>query len=356
MNKKLWVALILLVAASLACTNTGLGGNLPQASSTPVATSTLVPQSTVIVTVVGTPAPLNTSSAEVTLAAIQTGEALTAMAPTATPVIVTKVVTQVVVQSATPQNTADAGKTAASDATSTSVPATSTLVPTTQVSTTNAVSDTTPVFVQDLSHGQWTISGTERLADNPTVITWTKRLLDPDPAHWRVFPNIANPDLASFDVRAGAEYGVPNVPFCYTPTCDWIMPAWHYVYYSGPYQFLWLKSTDDGSGNILITVNVMDSSATIRNQKFDNGFREAGRYWDGNRLDQAIEGLVSNGSANMLGMPTLSHPGEVLNSGKGDNAGANCGVQEACAKVYVTVVVFAGDVVLEVLHVTVVKP
>lgn len=229
-----------------------------------------------------------------------------------------------------------------------------TSAPTTAASGTGTMPDLTT----DVSHGKWSIKGTDRLADNPIVKDWLSRLCDPAPAEWKVYPNLENPDAKScpFQVANGMEYGVANVPFCQQDQrCDFVVPAWHYRLITADYDFLGSTCKGDGKkGCALLLINVMDQSYTWRDQIADNGFSVPGRYWNGDKLDEGVWGLVSNTSANMLGMPTLAHPGEVLNAG-GDNAGSNCGTPSACGSVDFTVVVHAGDAIIAVAH-TVVTP
>ena len=106
---------------------------------------------------------------------------------------------------------------------------------------------------------------------------------------------------------------------------------------------------------MLILVNVMDQSYTWRGQDVDNGFTLRGRYFNGDALEWGVWGLVSHGAANMLNLPTESHPGEVLNAGAPGNSGANCGNPLGCESVDVTLVVHAGDAIIAVAKTTVTK-
>ena len=76
---------------------------------------------------------------------------------------------------------------------------------------------------------------------------------------------------------------------------------------------------------------------------------------NGDALEWGVWGLVSHGSANMLNMPTMAHPDEVLNSGDPGNSGANCGTPQGCNSVNVRVLVYAGDALISVLETTVTK-
>lgn len=203
--------------------------------------------------------------------------------------------------------------------------------------------------------GAWEIMEID-LANDPIVDAWLHELKNPAPQLWEVFPNVDNPKVDSFDVANGMEYGQDDSPFCeQDQRCDWVIPAWHYRLISGDYRFLDLEcdnTEDDPKGCLIVLINVMDASFTWRDQSVDNGFTVMGRYWNGDKLDQGVWGLVSHASANMLGMATLRNPntGDVLNAPGGSNAGANCGKPQACDSVDVTVVVHAGDRVLAVAH------
>lgn len=215
-----------------------------------------------------------------------------------------------------------------------------------------------PAMPGDQSHGAWQIHTNGEIQNtDPTVAEWLGRILDPAPAVWRTFPNIPNPDVKDFDVANGVEYGTYDTPYCYTAPCDFPVGAWEYRYYTGSYSFKGIKCKgDETTGCMLVVVNVMDKSVTFRKQVFDNGFTLRGRYWNGDKLDAGMWGLISHGSANMLNMPTLAHPDEVLNSGSPGNSGANCGDAKGCGKVDVTLIVVAGDRFLAVAHTVVTKP
>jgi hypothetical protein len=228
---------------------------------------------------------------------------------------------------------------------------------------------TMPALVVDVSHNAWKIQGTDRLKDNPVVEGWLARLKDPAPSLWKTFPNIPNTDVPEFRVVKcadnpskdcvpdGMEYGTYDSPYCSSHPCDMPVGAWEYRYITGDYKFLDTECKgENGKGCMLILVNIMDQSYTFRDQDVDNGFTLRGRFFNGDALEWGIWGLVSNGAANMLNMPTLAHPGEVLNSGDPGNSGANCGNPEACKSVDVTIVVHAGDAIVAVAKTTVTRP
>jgi len=229
-----------------------------------------------------------------------------------------------------------------------------------------------PEIVTTRNQGNWKVSEGPRLADNPIVADWIKRLKNPAPSKWKTFPNIRNADLtdAEFPTRncrnqtnamgvsepycevpQGMEYGVHDSPFCEVNPCDFVVPAWEYRYYTGDYSFGGYSCEGDKTrGCMLVVINVMDETVIFREQYFDNGFTLHGRYWDGDRLEIGLWGVVSHGSANMLGMETHARAGEVLNADGGGNAGANCGTPRSCRNVDVRVIVVAGTDALAVLE------
>lgn len=221
-----------------------------------------------------------------------------------------------------------------------------------------------PPFVKDVSHGAWIIKGTDRFDKNPIVAGWLSRLKDPAPAVWKYFPNVPNPDVKDFRVSKdgkqvpdGLEYGTYDSPYCSSHPCDIPVGAREYRYIAGDWKFLNISCKGDmNKGCMLILVNEMDQSYTWRNQDVDNGFTVRGVYFNGDALEWAIWGLVSNGSASMLNMTTYSHPGEILNSGTpSNNSGANCGVPGGCKSIDVTVIIHAGDAIIAMAKTTVTK-
>lgn len=239
---------------------------------------------------------------------------------------------------------------------------TQTTVQTPTSNSATSVQGSMPSLPTDASHGGWTVKTTSDLGStDPAIAGWISRLKDPAPNLWKVFPNVPNPDVPDFrvvngsQVPDGLEYGQDLSPFCeQDQRCDFEVGARQYRYISGDYQFLNTSCKgDEKTGCMLILINEGGQSYTFRDQSVDNGFTVTGRYWNGDALEWGIWGLVSNGSANMLNMPTLAHPGESLNFGTGTNAGANCGVPNACGAVRVQIVVTTGDAVKAVLTTTV---
>jgi len=242
-------------------------------------------------------------------------------------------------------------------------PATATSAPTAQATSAPevVVDSYTIEFVDDVSHDGWTINGTERLVENPVVAGWLSRLQDPAPELWETFPNIPNAEVPEFRavtcpdnpermcVPDGLEYGTYSSPYCFSHPCDIPVGAWEYRYIAGDYNILGYECAGDMVvGCMAVLVNVMDQSYTLRNQDVDNGFTLRGRYFNGDALEWGIWGLVSHGAANMLNMPTRSHPDEVLNAGAPGNSGANCGTPSGCSSVDVRIFVLAGDAVIAV--------
>jgi hypothetical protein len=233
--------------------------------------------------------------------------------------------------------------------------------PTVVPQATSNVQENMPNLPASASQGAWTVQETSNLGStDPIIAGWISRLKNPAPGLWKTFPNIPNPDVSDFrvvngtQVPDGLEYGEDVSPFCeQDSTCDFQVSALHYRYISGDYNFLGTSCRGDGkTGCMLVIINEGDSY-TWRDQSVDNGFTVTGRYWNGDALEWAIWGLVSNGSANMLNMPTEAHPGEALNFGTGTNAGANCGVPSGCGAVKVQIVVTTGSAIKANLTTTV---
>lgn len=232
-----------------------------------------------------------------------------------------------------------------------------------------------PQLSTDVSHGAWKIQGTTRLPENPVVAGWLSRLQDPKPELWKSFPNIRNMNVPEFErkncrnitneagaadikceVPDGMEYGTYSTPYCFAHPCDIPVGPWEYRYISGDYSFLGTECRGDMSkGCMLVLINVMDQAYTWRGQDVDNGFTLRGRYFNGDKLEWGVWGLISHGAANMLNMPTEAHPGEVLNSGDPGNSGGNCGTPIGCKSVSVTLVVHAGDAIIAIAKTTVTK-
>ena len=222
-----------------------------------------------------------------------------------------------------------------------------------------------PEFTTNFTQGEWVVSGTARLEDSPIVASWIARLKDPEPAVWKYFPNVPNPDVPDFRVRNGnevpdgVEFGPADSPFCESGPCDFVTSGQEIRYFSGDYTVLgWTCNGDstNGRGCMLLIVNV-GQSYTWRQQYVDNGFTMHGRYFNGDDLEWGVWGVVSHGSANMLDMQTFSEPGKELNAASGSNAGDNCATNDdkvrGCKEVDVRVVVTAGDAVIAVLETTV---
>lgn len=231
-----------------------------------------------------------------------------------------------------------------------------------------------PNLPNNFSHGDWTIYGANSLnGDDHIVRDWLKRLKNPDPTNWKSFPDHRNADLSqkafpwndcgdkdpdSTCAPNGLEYGQDVSPFCEQDEyCNWPVQGWHYRYLSGDFSFKGMTCGGDG-GCMLVLINVSDTDWTWKDQSLIDGFTVTGRYWNGNKLDQAVWGLVSHGAANMLNMKTDSaRSGERLNFGSsGANAGGNCGTVRGCQKVNVFVVVHAMDRILAVATTTVTRP
>lgn len=210
-----------------------------------------------------------------------------------------------------------------------------------------APDDIEDLLPKDLSHDRWTIHAAADIdGEDYRVRDWLERLCNPAPRKWPSFPNEPNkrvPDTGkcSFQVSNGAEYGVPMVPYCpQDDYCNFPVPSRHFRLITADYSFL---GRDCSGGCLLLLINVSDSDWIWEDQHAKSGFSVPGRYFNGDKLEQAAWALVSHHSAQMLNLNTEGLKGEVLNTEGGTNAGGNCGTYEGCEKVNAFIVVHAQD-------------
>lgn len=199
--------------------------------------------------------------------------------------------------------------------------------------------------VNQFATGSWKVTTYQGVTDQ--ITNWFKNLKDPAPASWPVFPNVNNP-LVNFQSKNGLEYGLDERNYCPQETCDVIVAAGEYNGITADYDFGFLDcSATDTTGCGIMFVNVGEVTANFEQVVVNNGFSVAGRYWNGNELQQAIWGFVSHSSANMLNMATT------LNPQGSSNSGANCSVKTGCTAVLWRVVITSGNQILVVAETTV---
>lgn len=161
---------------------------------------------------------------------------------------------------------------------------------------------------------------------------------NPNPRLWSVFPNVTVTDTISgrvYPAKDNVEYGMAESIFCQQgKTCDIVVGARHYRLITGDYDIKGIDTclSDGRTGCALLIINVGESTVVYRQQMVDAGFTVTGRYWNGDKLDQAIWAVMSHAAYNMLNL-----------SNDKTNMGANCGNPEGCKKVRLTFVVVSGS-------------
>ena len=211
-----------------------------------------------------------------------------------------------------------------------------TILSVTPITTTVSLSITNTLTVTDTG---WVMEYGENV---PVTLKDLLVISKPDVNLWKVFPNVTVTDTVSGKVYSstnGVEYGMAESVFCqYSQTCDIVVAARHYRLITGDYNIVGIDKCgfeQDGMGCALMIVNVGEVTVNFRKQMVDAGFTVTGRYWNGDKLDQAIWSVMSHAAYSMLNV-----------SGDSTNAGANCSVPGGCKKVRLTFVVVSGDEVL----------
>jgi hypothetical protein len=185
-------------------------------------------------------------------------------------------------------------------------------------------------------------------SQNGWSINWYDGATDPmkaysfaevNPALWPNYPDEDNP-AANFVAANGLQYGQELSAFCQQDTrCDFNVAARSYRWYSGDYDAGPLGAcvgSTDGVGCAIAVFNVGDVTAIWRSIQADYGHTVTGLYWNGDEVDQAISGLMSHITYNMLDMEE-SMP---------SNQGANCSVPTGCQRVMLTFHITSGNEIL----------
>lgn len=180
--------------------------------------------------------------------------------------------------------------------------------------------------------------------------TWLKIA----PQLWPTFPNEPNPLVSEFKVVTcaddptkkctpdGLEYAMDESNFCQQlagESCRVPVAAEHYLYFTGDYDIPGIGACSEagtGYGCMLVIVNVGRVTSDFTGV-FGQGFRLHARYWNGQKLDQAIWALTSHGVNTMLNLSSKLNPAGI------QNAGANCSVPEGCIGVHVQVIFVSGN-------------
>lgn len=181
---------------------------------------------------------------------------------------------------------------------------------------------------------------------------WT--LLEIAPELWPTFPNEPNPLVPAFRVVTcaddptkkctpdGLEYAMDESNFCQQlagESCRVPVAAEHYLYFTGDYDIPGIGACSEagtGYGCMLVIVNVGRVTSDFTGV-FEQGFRLHARYWNGQKLDQAMWALTSYGINTMLNLSSELNPAGI------QNAGANCSVPEGCHGVHVQIVFTSGN-------------
>ncbi len=203
-----------------------------------------------------------------------------------------------------------------------------------------------PVAKSETTQGKWEVSFYEGATDQMTG--WFSKLKDPDPALWPDFPNVDNP-AANFVAADGLEYGLDESVFMEQNEFGQMpVQARGYRLISGDYNIPGIdtcEATDVQSGCAIAIFNVGEVTADLKTW-VRQGFTVPGRYWNGDTLEQAMWGLSSHVSANMLNMSTNGTGNETLNNPNRTNAGANCSVPGGCDQVRFVIAVISGNQLL----------
>lgn len=172
---------------------------------------------------------------------------------------------------------------------------------------------------------------------------WVGGLKNLDPVKWPEFPNVDNPQV-NFSSANGLEYGMDESVFCQQDqTCDIPVPARHYRIITADYDIPGIDACTGSETNLgcgIMLINVGEVTANFRDAKVDTGFTVFGRYWNGDKLPEAIFGGLSHVANNMLNLNST------LNPDKSVNAGANCSVPGGCESVRLVFAIISGNELL----------
>lgn len=216
-------------------------------------------------------------------------------------------------------------------------PAASTEVPTI-VATEEA---TATVTEEKVTTGDWNVEIFAGATDQ--MKGWVEALKNLEPVKWPEFPNVDNLE-ADFVSANGLEYGMDESVYCQQgQTCDIPVPARHYRIITADYDIPGIDActgSEAGQGCGIMIINVGEVTANFRDSMVDTGFTVFGRYWNGDKLPEAINGGLSHVANNMLNLDST------LNPEKSVNAGANCSVVDGCKSVRLAFAIISGNELL----------
>ncbi len=222
-------------------------------------------------------------------------------------------------------------------------PGTATEVPTATEEATDEATEVptaTEEPIENIVSHNWEIEFFNGATDQ--MIGWTQEIQNLNPELWPSFPDIDNPE-ANFLAANGLEYAEDESGYCeQIETCDIVVPPLHYRIVSGDYNvgFDLCSQEDDGVGCAFMMVNVGEVSTGLEDISVDFGHTIWGRYWNGDKIEQAIWAGLSHVANNMLNLTSNLNPNEL------PNAGGNCGKAEGCEKVRLTFFIMSGNELL----------
>jgi len=223
---------------------------------------------------------------------------------------------------------------------STQVP-TETLEPIATATATEAATPEKIATGENVEVGDWNVEIFDGATDQ--MRGWIEELKNLDPVKWPNFPNVDNPQ-AGFVAANGLEYGMAESVYCQQDqTCDIPISAGHYRIITADYDIPGIDAcmgSEANQGCGIMLINVGDVTANFRDAKVDTGFTVFGRYWNGDKLPEAIYGGLSHVANNMLNLNSALNPDGSV------NAGANCSVREGCKSVRLAFAIISGNELL----------
>lgn len=214
------------------------------------------------------------------------------------------------------------------------------LVTTTATATQTATPEAT-VTEEKVTNGDWNVEIFAGATDQ--MKGWVEALKNLEPVKWPEFPNVDNPE-ADFVSANGLEYGMDESVYCQQgQTCDIPVAARHYRIITADYDIAGIDACTgsvEGLGCGIMIINVGEVTANFRDSTVDSGFTVTGRYWNGDKLPEAINGGLSHVANNMLNLDSTLNPSESV------NAGANCSVVDGCNSVRLAFAIVSGNELL----------
>lgn len=194
---------------------------------------------------------------------------------------------------------------------------------------------------ENVEVGDWNVEIFDGATDQ--MKGWVEELKNLNPVIWPNFPNVDNPQ-ADFVAANGLEYGMAESVYCQQDeTCDIPVSAGHYRIITADYNIPGIDACTGSEANHgcgIMLINVGDVTANFRGAKVDTGFTVFGRYWNGDKLPEAIYGGLSHVANNMLNLDSALNPDGSV------NAGANCSVREGCKSVRLAFAIVSGNELL----------